>query len=154
MLRSFSLYKRREKIMKQSDGTDLLGANNPHRSDIGIIYVAPGDDRQSVLTAILTQDKLGRKQVAIVLPEKNRAFQRSVDFDGLKNMHRSLQAQPVFIAPEGSSVLGFARQRRFPVYSSLEEYAQTLHDEYQDLDTSGVAVEDDNEIEFPLVKPT
>jgi hypothetical protein len=27
--------------MKPSDGADLLGANNPHNSNIGIIYVAP-----------------------------------------------------------------------------------------------------------------
>ncbi len=54
--------------MRQSDGAELLGANNPRRTKIGLIYVAPGDDRQTVLTAIHTQDKLGRKQVAIVLP--------------------------------------------------------------------------------------
>jgi hypothetical protein len=138
--------------MKQSDGTDLFGANNPRRSDIGVIYVSPNDDRQSVLTAILTQDKLGRKQVAVVLPRQNRSFQRSVDFDGLKNMRRGLQVQLVFVAPGGSNSAEYARQRRFPVYSSLEEYAQTLHEEYQDQDATGIA--DDNEIEFPVVEPT
>jgi hypothetical protein len=30
--------------MKQSDGADFLGANNPHNSNIGIIYVAPNDE--------------------------------------------------------------------------------------------------------------
>ncbi len=49
--------------MRQGDGADLLGANDPRSASIGIIYVAPTDDRQSVLAAILTQDKLGRKQV-------------------------------------------------------------------------------------------
>ncbi|HEX9132926.1 MAG TPA: hypothetical protein VF844_11600, partial [Ktedonobacteraceae bacterium] len=140
--------------MRQSDGADLLGANNPHNSNIGIIYVAPNDDRQSVLTAILTQDKLGRQQIAIVLPEKNKAFQRPVDFDGLKNMLHEMEAQLVFIASGGSSAAEFARQRRFPVYTSLEEYAQTLYEEFQDQDTAGSANEEDEKTEFPRVAPT
>ncbi len=115
--------------MRQSDGADLLGANNPRRTKIGLIYVAPGDDRQTVLTAIHTQDKLGRKQVAIVLPGENKAFQSAVDFDGLKGMQGNLKAQIVFITPSGYGPAEFARQRRFPVYSSLEEYAQVIQDE-------------------------
>ncbi len=115
--------------MRQSDGTDLLGANNPRRTKIGLIYVAPGDDRQTVLTAIHTQDKLGRKQVAIVLPGENKAFQSAVDFDGLKGMQGNLKAQIVFITPSGYGPAEFARQRRFLVYSSLEEYAQVIQDE-------------------------
>ncbi len=47
-------------MMRQGDGSDLPGVNGPRKADIGIIYVAPSDDRQSVLTAIHTQDKLGR----------------------------------------------------------------------------------------------
>lgn len=140
--------------MRQSDGADLFGANNPHNSNIGIVYVAPNDDRQSVLTAILTQDKLGRKQIVIVLPEKNNAFQRSVDFDGLKNMRRGMEAQLVFIASDGSSAAEFAHQRRLPVYTSLEEYAQTLYEELQDQGTPGIANEEDEETEFPLAAPT
>ena len=115
--------------MRQSDGTDLLGANDPRRTKIGLIYVAPGDDRQTVLAAILTQDKLGRRQVAVVLPEQNKAFQSAVDFDGLKGTRRKLKAQIVFITPSGYGPAEFARQRRFLVYSSLEEYAQALQDE-------------------------
>ncbi len=140
--------------MRQSDGADLFGANNPHNSNIGIIYVAPNDDRQSVLTSILTQDKLGRQQIAIVLPEKNKAFQRPVDFDGLKNMLREMEAQLVFIASGGSSAAEFARQRRFPVYTSLEEYAQMLYEEFQDQGTLGIANEEDEKTEFPRVAPT
>jgi len=115
--------------VRQSDGADLLGANNPRRTKIGLINVAPGDDRQTVLTAIHTQDKLGRKQIAIELPGENKAFQSAVDFDGLKSMQRNLQAQIVFITPSGYGPAEFARQRRFPVYSSLEEYAQVIQDE-------------------------
>jgi Baseplate J-like protein len=115
--------------VRQSDGADLLGANNPRRTKIGLIYVAPGDDRQTVLTAIHTQDKLGRKQVAIELPGENKAFQSAVDFDGLKGMQGNLKAQIVFITPSGYGPAEFARQRRFPVYSSLEEYAQVIQDE-------------------------
>ena len=140
--------------MRQSDGADLLGADNPHSSDIGIIYVSPNDDRQSVLTAILTQDKLGRKQIAIVLPDKNRAFQRPVDFDGLKNMRLGLVAQLVFISSNDSSATEFARQRRFPIYSSLEEYTETLHEEFQDQGTPGLASVEDEKTEPPLAAPT
>jgi hypothetical protein len=114
--------------MRQGDGSDLPGVNSPRKVDIGIIYVAPSDDRQSVLAAILTQEKLGRKQVAVVLPEQNKAFQRPTDFEGLKSMRRDLKTQLVFIAPSGPGPAEFARQRRFPVYSSLENYARSLQD--------------------------
>ncbi len=112
--------------MRQGDGTDLLGPSDPRSASIGVIYVAPSDDRQSVLTAILTQDKLGFKQVIVVLPDQNKAFQRPVDFDGLKNMRRGLKAEIVFIAPSGPGPAEFARQRRFPVYSSLESFSQSI----------------------------
>jgi hypothetical protein len=115
--------------MRQGDGTDLLGPNDPRGASISLIYVDPNDDRQSVLTAILTQDKLGRKQVAIVLPEHNKAFQRPVDFDGLKNMRHGLKTQIVFVAPGRPGPAEFARQRRFPVYSSLESFSLSLKSE-------------------------
>lgn len=117
--------------MRQGDGADLLGASDPRNANIGVIYVAPSDDRQSVLAAILTQDKLGRKQVAVVLPEHNKAFQRPVDFEGLKNMRRGLKTQIVFVAPPGPGPAEFARQRRFPVFSSPESFAQSLRAEDQ-----------------------
>ncbi len=112
--------------MRQGDGTDLLGPSDPRSASIGVIDVAPNDDRQSVLTAILTQDKLGFKQVIVVLPDQNKAFQRPVDFDGLKNMRRGLKAEIVFIAPSGPGPAEYARQRRFPVYSSLESFSQSI----------------------------
>jgi hypothetical protein len=112
--------------MRQGDGTDLLGPSDPRSASIGVIYVAPNDDRQSVLTAILTQDKLGFKQVIVVLPDQNKSFQRPVDFDGLKNMRRGLKAEIVFIAPSGPGPAEYARQRRFPVYSSLEAFSQSI----------------------------
>src|SRR2546421_3687321 len=115
--------------MRQGDGTDLLGPSDPRSASIGVIYVAPSDDRQSVLTAILTQDKLGFKQVIVVLPDQNKAFQRPVDFDGLKNMRRGLKAEIVFIASSGPGPAEFARQRRFPVYSSLESFSLSLKGE-------------------------
>ncbi len=115
--------------MRQGDGTDLLGPNDPRSASVGVIYVDPNDDRQSVLTAILTQDKLGRKQVAVVLPENSKAFQRPVDFEGLKNMRRGLKTQIAFIAPSGPGPAEFARQRRFPVYSSLESFSLSLKGE-------------------------
>ena len=117
---------KRDFTMKQVDGAELLGPNVPGSSSIGLIYVDPDDNRQSVLTAILTQDKLGRKEVAVVLPENNTAFQRPVDFDGLKKVRRGLKSQIVFIAPDGPGPTEFARQRRFTVYPTLESFVQSL----------------------------
>jgi hypothetical protein len=117
--------------MRQGDGSDLPGVNSPHSTNIGIIYVAPNDDRQSILAAILTQERLGRKQVAIVLPDQNKAFQRPVDFDGLKNMRGGLKVQIVFVTSAGSVPAELARQRRFPVFSSLDNYAKDVREREQ-----------------------
>ncbi|HEY6284442.1 MAG TPA: hypothetical protein VIX20_02160 [Ktedonobacteraceae bacterium] len=125
--------------MRQGDGTDLLGPSDPRSASIGVIYVAPNDDRQSVLTAILTQDKLGFKQVIVVLPDQNIAFQRPVDFDGLKNMRRGLKAEIVIIAPSGPGPAEYARQRRFPVYSSLEAFSQSIRLETKASGTANVS---------------
>src|SRR5260370_17388602 len=99
--------------MRQGDGSDLPGVNSPRKTDIGIIYVAPNDDRQSVLAAILTQEKLGRKQVAVVLQNQNKAFQRPADFDALKTMRPGLRTQTVFLPPGCSPPAHLAHQRRF-----------------------------------------
>jgi hypothetical protein len=116
--------------MRQGNGSELLGMNDPRSQNIGIIYVSPNDDRKSVLAAILTHEKLGRKQVAVVLPtQQNKAFQRPVDFEDLKSMRRRLKAQIIFIAPLGQGPAEYARQRRFTVYSSLESYKQALEEE-------------------------
>ncbi|MFL5705400.1 MAG: hypothetical protein ACJ8AG_21580, partial [Ktedonobacteraceae bacterium] len=115
--------------MRQGNGSDLLGGNDPRSATIGVIYVAPTDDRESVLAAILTQEKLGREQIAIVLPNQNKAFHLPVDFDGLKNMRNKLQAKLVIVAPYGSGPAEFARQRRFTYFTSLENYSKSLRDE-------------------------
>jgi len=117
--------------MKQGNGTDVLGLNDPRNASIGVIYVSPNDEKKSVLAAILTQEKLGRKQVAVVLPDQNKAFQRPGDFDDLKSLRGKLQTQIVFIAAGGPGPAAFARQRNFQVYSTLEIFAKALKDEKQ-----------------------
>lgn len=113
--------------MRQSDGTDLLGPGNPHSSEVGIIHVEPTDSRQEILKAINTQEITGRKQIAIVLlSDQHKAFRQPVDFDGLKNLRRGLKAQLVFIAQPGPGPANFARQRNFPVFSSLDSFKQAL----------------------------
>src|SRR5579883_2574185 len=115
--------------MRQGNGTDLPGisANDPRAASIGVIHVAPTDDRKSVLEAILTLEKLGRKQIAVELPTQNKVFQRLQDFDDLKTIRRKLQAELVFIVPPGPGPAELARQRRFPVYSTLESFADSLN---------------------------
>ncbi|GAC1614964.1 MAG: hypothetical protein NVS4B11_01160 [Ktedonobacteraceae bacterium] len=117
--------------MKQGNGTDVLGLNDPRNASIGVIYVSPNDEKKSVLSAILTQEKLGRKQVAVVLPDQNKAFQRPGDFDDLKSLRGKLQTQIVFITAGGPGPAAFARQRNFLVYSTLEIFAKALKDEKQ-----------------------
>ncbi|HEY0754284.1 MAG TPA: hypothetical protein VGD98_10005, partial [Ktedonobacteraceae bacterium] len=112
--------------MRQVDGSDLLGQGDPRNADIGIIYVEAEDSRQEILTAINAQELLGRKQIAIVLPEQGKAFRQPVEFDGLKNMRRGLKAQLIFIASPGPGPAEFARQRRFVVYSSTEGFRTAL----------------------------
>src|ERR1700730_10836897 len=111
--------------MRQDNGSDILGTD-PRSAAIGIIYVTASDDRESVLAAILTQEKLGRKEIVVVLPQQNKAFQRPVDFDGLKNIRRKLQSQIIIVAPASSAPAEFARQRRFVLFSSLDAYVTSL----------------------------
>ncbi|HEY1353921.1 MAG TPA: hypothetical protein VGF67_30285 [Ktedonobacteraceae bacterium] len=107
--------------MKQSDGSELLGPDDPRNIVIGIIHVSPNDDRQSVITAITTQDKMGRDQIVLDLPAQNRSFKTAVDFEGLHQMASDIEATLVLVVPAKSKVAGFARRERFTVYSSLDE---------------------------------
>ncbi|MBE3561899.1 MAG: hypothetical protein IMW89_22160, partial [Ktedonobacteraceae bacterium] len=118
--------------MNQGNGTEILGAGDPRSTTIGIIYVSSVDDRKSVLTAILAQEELGRKQIAVVLPAQNKAFQRAQDFDILKHLPRKLRARLIIIAPAGSSPAELARRQRFTVYSTLENYANALRAEAEE----------------------
>ncbi len=110
--------------MRQSDGSEILGPNDPRNLVIGIIHVSPSDDRQSVITAITTQDKLGRDQIVLDLPAQNRSFKTAVDFEGLHQMASEIEATLVLVAPEKSKVANLARRERFTVYPSLDELVQ------------------------------
>src|SRR5579875_1894740 len=109
--------------MRQNDGSELLGPNDPRNLVIGIIHVSPNDDRQSVITAIATQDKLGRDQIVLDLPAQNKAFKSAVDFEGLHHMASAIEATIVLVAPERSKIANLARKENFTVYPSLEELA-------------------------------
>ncbi|MBA2680277.1 MAG: baseplate J/gp47 family protein, partial [Ktedonobacteraceae bacterium] len=112
--------------MRQGNGTELLGMNDPRSATIGVIYVSPNDDRKSVLAAILTQEKLGRKDIVIDLPVSNNAFQSSQDFKDLeKDVARKLQAKIIFIVT--GDVADYARQRDFLVFPTLDSYTQSLN---------------------------
>ena len=87
--------------MKYGKGTDLPGMPHSQGAHIGVIYVSPNDDRQTVLTAILAEDRLKREQIVLDLPQKNKAFQRPEDFDDLKTLRRKIQAKLIFVTPAG-----------------------------------------------------
>ncbi|MDQ2713712.1 MAG: baseplate J/gp47 family protein [Chloroflexota bacterium] len=109
--------------MRQHDGSELFGEDDPRGASIGIIEVEPEDSRRSVLTAIMTQNKLGRKYTVLVLPDQNKSFSRAVDFEGLRDTQRNLQTQLAIVASKNSDPARFARQNRFSVFLSLENYA-------------------------------
>ncbi|WP_069802947.1 baseplate J/gp47 family protein [Thermogemmatispora onikobensis] len=111
--------------MKEHHSGELPPSEVLRSQALSIIEVRPGDPRQQVLTAILTQEKLGRRQTLLLLPADNKAFYRKVDFEGLRELQRKLQMQLVIIAQPGSKVANYARQQGFPVFSSLEDYATT-----------------------------
>ncbi len=108
--------------MRERDGSEFFGADDLRGQTIGVIDVNPEDDRQSVLTAIMTQEKLGRRQTVLILPARNRSFWRPIDFEGLKHTQQNLQTQIIVIAAADSRVADYARQQRFPVFVSLERY--------------------------------
>ncbi|WP_052887882.1 baseplate J/gp47 family protein [Thermogemmatispora carboxidivorans] len=111
--------------MKEHHSGELPPSGVLRSQAISIIEVRPDDRRQQVLTAILTQEKLERRQTLLLLPAENKAFYRKVDFEGLHELQRKLRTQLVIIAQSGSKVAHYARQQGFPVFSSLEDYAAT-----------------------------
>ncbi len=112
--------------MRQVDGSDLLRSGDPRNIEIGIIYVEAEDRREEIRAAINAQERLGRKQIAIVLPDQGKAFRQPAEFDSLVNMRRSLQAQLIIIAALGHGPAEFARRRRLRVYPSVEAFRIAL----------------------------
>ncbi|MEO7021910.1 MAG: hypothetical protein ABI234_17285 [Ktedonobacteraceae bacterium] len=140
--------------MRQSDGSEILGPNDPRTIVIGIIHVTPGDDRQSVLTAISTQEKLGRDQIVLELPAQNKAFKNAVDFEGLRQMAGEIEATLVLVVPARSKIATYAKKERFVLYSSLDELTTAEFPPLQPDGTEQAApVEDDtadHAITFPI----
>ncbi len=122
--------------MRQSDGSEILGPNDPRNIVIGIISVSPGDDRQSVINAITSQDKLGRDQIVLVLPAQNKSFKSEPDFVGLHQMAAELEATIVLVAPQKSKIANLARKESFTVYGTMEELTA---EEFPPLDSAGVS---------------
>src|SRR5260370_13420926 len=110
--------------MRQSDGSEILGPDDPRTMVIGIIHVTPNDYRQSVLTAISTQEKLGRDQIVLDLPAQNKAFKSAVDFEGLRKMTSEIEATLVLVAPRGSKLATYAKKEHFLFYPSLDELVE------------------------------
>src|SRR5262245_35543907 len=113
--------------MKQKTGKELPGMPQSQGARIGVIEIAPDDDRQDVLTAILAEDRLKREKIVLILPQKNKAFQRPEDFDALKMLRRNkLQAELIFVTPPGPGPANFARQRSFRVFSTEESFVRSV----------------------------
>ncbi len=107
--------------MRQSDGSEILGLADPRRTLIGIIHISPGDDRQSVITAITTQEKVGREQIILDLPAQNKAFKNAIDFEGLHKMASEIEATILLVIPSKSRIASLARRENFVIYASMDE---------------------------------
>jgi len=114
--------------MRHRTGKELTGMPHSLGARIGVIDVSPEDDRKTVLTAILAEEKLKRTHIVLDLPQKNRALQRPEDFDHLKTLRRTkLQAELVFIiAPMGPGPAALALQRRFQVFPDVESFVRYI----------------------------
>lgn len=123
---SFTILMEGNKRMKQGNGSELFGWDDPRSSTIGIIEVAPGDDRQRILAAIFTQEKLQREQILIVLPEQSHAFRRLDEFEEVLETLKTRHTQLVFVLSSESRFIKAAREHQFPVFTSLEEYARSV----------------------------
>jgi len=86
-----------------------------------ILYLHPATDRQSVLTAIHTRDKLGYAEVALLLPDPNRALCSSWDFAAFASLREKLTARLVIIAWSPRLAL-LATWRHFPVAPTVKHY--------------------------------
>lgn len=120
--------------MRQSDGSEILGPNDPRNLVIGIIHVSSSDDRQSVVNAITSQDHLGRDQIVLVLPAQNKSFKDTVDFEGLRQMADELEATLVLVIPKKSKLANLARKEHFIIYATLGELASA---EFPPLESDG-----------------
>ncbi|HEX7735624.1 MAG TPA: hypothetical protein VF458_12220 [Ktedonobacteraceae bacterium] len=137
--------------MRQSDGSEILGPNDPRNLVIGIITVSPNDDRQSVVNAIASQDKQGRDQIVLVLPAQNKSFKNAVDFAGLHQMAGELEAGIVLVAPDKSKVASLASRESFTVYHTLEELTEA---EFPALEPDGAGEpSSDEEMEHTMAFP-
>lgn len=146
--------------MRQSDGSEILGPGDPRAIVIGIIHVMPNDDRQSVLTAISTQEKLGRDQIVLELPEQNKAFKTAVDFEGLRKMASEIEATLVLVVPARSKIATYAKKEQFALYFSLDEltaaeFPPLQSDGATDIAQAAPVEEDtsDRTMMFPITPP-
>src|SRR4051812_35218408 len=140
--------------MRQSDGSEILGPNDPRNLVIGIIHVTPGDERQSVLTAISKQEKLGREQIILDLPAQNRAFKAAIDFEGLRQISGDSEAALVLIVPPKSKIANLARREGFTIYHSLEELTEAEFPRIQSDEPEIDIDETDRTQTFPVTPPT
>lgn len=150
--------------MRQSDGSEIFGPNDPRNIVIGIIHVTPNDDRQSVLTAITTQEKLGRDQIILDLPAQNKAFKAALDFEGLRQMSGEIEAGLVLLVPPKSKIAALAGRQGFTLYHSLDELAAAEFPEEEGEEEAQIPPppppapvvevdEDDHTQTFPTVLP-
>jgi len=86
-----------------------------------ILYLDPESDWQSVLTAIFVQDKLGYGEVALLLPDPNRALGRPLDFEAFSTLRGKLTTRLVIIAWSPRLSL-LATWRHFPVALTVKHY--------------------------------
>jgi hypothetical protein len=87
-----------------------------------ILYPDPTVDRLSALTAILTYDKLGYAEIALLLADPNGFLMRTLDFAGFASLRGKLSARLVIITWSPRLAL-LATWWRFPVAQTVKHYS-------------------------------
>src|SRR5207244_257554 len=90
--------------------------------DFCVLYLEPGDDKNSLFQVIAGQ----KKPVVIMLAEQSRVFQRPDDFSALKHVKRQLDLPVVFVIPHSGHFTQMAARSGFPVYLSIDALADAL----------------------------
>ncbi len=90
--------------------------------DFSILYIEPGDERNTLFPVIVEQ----RKPTVLMLAHHTRLFQRSEDFTLLKRVRPQREPKLIFVVPQGGRVAQLASKHGFPVYLSMEHLIDAI----------------------------
>lgn len=90
--------------------------------DFYILYLEPGDERETILRAIIGQPK----HIVLMLAEQAQLFRRPEEYVALKHLKRQQQKPISFVIARDERVTQLARRNGFPVYRSMHALSEAL----------------------------